>query len=508
MIFSRGKIISKKINSDLSVKDNNFSFKDVTVEINESGNVFITGLRTDIGYIYLEADYSGLENSIVLGDAWERGYSDLGWKNADFERIMPWYFAAVKDEKVYCFGVKTMPNSFCSWQCGNGKIALTIDVRNGSDDIILNGRYIEACTIVFREYNCDAFSALCDFCKIMCDAPRLPKEPVFGGNDWYCNYGDNSYSKIIKHTKRIVECSPKGSKPFMVIDDGWEICHHNKDGVYYNGGPWKSCNNNFKDMKKLAAEIESLGAIPGIWFRPLWTVEKVPDEFILKKDDIKAILDPSSDEVLEMIKSDVQTIREWGYRLIKHDFSTFDITGKWGFEMNTFGGETHFSDKTKTTAEIIKKLYSAIREAAGDDVLVMGCNTVSHLSAGIFELQRTGDDTSGIEWERTKKYGINSLAFRMPQHNNFYYADADCVGVTNNVAWDKNKLWLDILAKSGTALFVSIAEDAYSDDVKNDLIKAFDKAAVNTKISNPIDWLNTKLPQKWFSAFGEDEYEW
>ncbi len=152
--------------------------------------------------------------------------------------------------------------------------------------------------------------------------------------------------------------------------------------------------------------------------------------------------------------------------------------------------------------------YNAIREAAGEDVLIMGCNTLSHLSAGVFDIQRTGDDTSGLEWERTRKMGINTLAFRMCQHNKFYLVDADCVGITNNVSWEKNREWLDVLAKSGTPLFVSIAEDAYTDEIKADIKSAFEKAVSCNRVSKPVDWFESKTPSKWESSFGTDEYTW
>src|ERR1700712_5982046 len=102
-----------------------------------------------------------------------------------------------------------------------------------------------------------------------------------------------------------------------------------------------------------------------------------------------------------------------------------------------------FNDKSKTTAEVILNLYKSIREAA-DDLYVIGCNTLSHLSAGLFELNRIGDDTSGKEWERTRKMGVNTLGFRMVQHHNFYAADGDCVGLTNQVPWHKNKQWMHL----------------------------------------------------------------
>ena len=88
-----------------------------------------------------------------------------------------------------------------------------------------------------------------------------------------------------------------------------------------------------------------------------------------------------------------------------------------------------FADRSRTTAEIIMDHYRSIRAGAGDAVLI-GCNTIGHLSAGIFEVSRTGDDTSGKEWDRVRKMGVNTLAFRMPQHGAFFAADADCVGQT------------------------------------------------------------------------------
>ena len=53
------------------------------------------------------------------------------------------------------------------------------------------------------------------------------------------------------------------------------------------------------------------------------------------------------------------------------------------------------------------------------------------------DLNRTGDDTSGRIWERTKRMGVNTLAFRLPQHNTFYHIDADCVGIFRKDPWDK-----------------------------------------------------------------------
>ena len=184
--------------------------------------------------------------------------------------------------------------------------------------------------------------------------------------------------------------------------------------------------------------------------------------------------------------------------MVKHDFSTFDILGRWGMDMKdeltTPGWQFH--DNSKTTAEIILNLYRSIREAAGNMYLI-GCNTVSHLSAGIFEMQRIGDDTSGEEWARTKKMGVNTLGFRLVQHNKFYAVDGDCVGVTTKVPWDKNKQWMRLLAESSAPLIISVQPDALGEEQKAFIKQCFTKASNPQPIGEPLDWLTEQWPQKW-----------
>ena len=503
-----------------------YKTEDVNLKIKDN-KVFISAETTALysAKIVFENTFF-TDEAIVLGDAWERAYADLAFKKADINNIMPWYFTAKENEKVFCCGVKTSPSAMCSWQADGNEIILTIDLRSGKNGVLLNGREIMACEIVTMEAEGDVFDAICSFTKLMCDNPRKYDGVIYGGNDWYCNYSLNSHEKIVTMAERIAECagivngiptegSPASKQtPFMVIDDGWQIDHKSPrkgDEYGYNGGPWDVCNKNFNSMAETAAAIASLGVKPGIWFRPLLTHLELPEECILKYSNGENgyMIDPSHPEVLKLVATDVKRICDWGYKLIKHDFSTFDITLKWGFQMKEgFEATFDFYDKTKTTAEIIKNFYNTIRNTAPEDVLIMGCNTVSHLSADIFDLQRTGDDTSGFEWERVKKYGVNTLAFRLPQHINFYQADADWVGITTKMDWNKNKMWLDVLAKSATPLFVSIGHDAYTEEIKRDITKAFEEITSATKTSRPIDFIENPIPEKWESDFGIDEYKW
>jgi alpha-galactosidase len=169
----------------------------------------------------------------------------------------------------------------------------------------------------------------------------------------------------------------------------------------------------------------------------------------------------------------------------------------------------HFADQSLTNAEIILRLYRTLREGAGDAVL-LGCNSIGHLGAGLFEIQRTGDDTSGLIWERTRRMGVNTLAFRLPQHGTFFASDPDCAAHTDRTPWEFDRQYLDLVARSGTALFVSADPRTVQPDQK----AAF-RSAMQTALSGgtpggcePLDWLHSTAPRVW--RFGDEKvtYQW
>ena len=168
----------------------------------------------------------------------------------------------------------------------------------------------------------------------------------------------------------------------------------------------------------------------------------------------------------------------------------------------------HFKDRTKTSAEIIINLYRSILEAAGDDLLILGCNCVGHLGAGLMHAQRVGDDTSGVAWERTRKMGINTLAFRLPQHNAFFAVDADCVGIMGPIPWSLNRQWTDLLGRSGTPLFVSAKPGLLQGEEIEELKKALLSSSKQKDTAIPLDWMETTTPRRWLINGEEVQYHW
>jgi alpha-galactosidase len=445
---------------------------------------------------------------LILGDAWERGYGDLEWRGFVPDRVMPWYIATFDGRATHTYGVRTGANALCFWQVDPQGLTLWADVRSGGAGVELGSRTLHVCDVMRRHGQAgeSPFTAIHAFCRQMGPSPTLPAQPVYGSNDWYWVYGRNTAATVIADAQHIVELSPPdANRPFAVIDDGWQPERgQSRTGV----GTWDRGNEKFPDMPGLAGEIRRIGARPGIWTRPLLAPADAPDGWRLPRE--RTILDPTVPEVRQKIAADIARLRAWGYELIKHDYSTFDLFGRWGSTMGealTRDVWTFAAGPTRTTAEVIGDLYRTIRTAAGD-ALIIGCNTISHLSAGLCDICRIGDDTSGREWARTRKMGVNTLAFRGAQHGAFYVADADCVGVTTAVPWKFNRQWLDLLARSGTMLFVSIAPDALTDETRRDLRAAMAIASRPQPLGEPLDWQQVAWPSRWRLMGREVSYDW
>jgi len=437
----------------------------------------------------------------ILNDEWERSYGDLEWRGMVGERVLPWYFLAFDGHATHGYGVATGASSFAFWQVDPAGISLWLDLRNGGGPVRLGQRTLEAATVRMQVGHPEepAFSAAKRFCRSLCTQPRLPSAPVYGGNNWYYAYGRNcSAVDIQRDSSLISELAPAGpNRPFMVIDDGWSVTN--------TAGPWDRGNSQFPDMPGLASSMKKQGVRPGLWLRPLFTTAAIPRTAQIRR----GVMDPSVPEMLEVVRQDIRRTAAWGYQLIKHDYTSFDLLGRWGFAMSAELTDSgwHFSDKTRTTAEITLALYRAIREAAGD-TLVLGCNTFGHLTAGLFELQRTGDDTSGRDFNRTRRMGVNTLAFRAPQHRTFFDLDADCTPITPEVPWDLTSRWLDVLARSGTALFVSPDPKALTKESKQAIQRAFAAAILPHEVAEPLDWMETTTPSRWRVQGHTTEYQW
>ena len=395
----------------------------------------------------------------------------------------------------------------CSWQIDSEGFTLWLDLRSGKDSVHLGNRILDAATIVMLESKESAYETHRQLCLMLCSDPLTKRGPIVGSNNWYYAYGENfDLSSVVRDAAMIADFSNGHAvQPYSVIDAGWS-----KGTSGAPGGPWQAGLDSFRDMSIVASRIRSEGARPGVWMRPLLTSEP-GDLARVERLDGEWPLDPSREDVLELVSADIERITGWGYDLLKYDFTTYDTLHHFAQrqDLNLGGVPWSFADRSITTAEVLVRLYSTVKKAAGA-ALVLGCNTVGHLAAGLVDVQRVGDDTSGRQWERTRRMGINSLAFRLAQHNAFFTVDPDCIASTAATPWDKNRQFLDIVAHSGTALFVSVDPSTRSAEVDDDVRRAIRIALDGGSPTGvePIDWLQNSAPEVWRVGRGVQTYRW
>ncbi|MCX6620531.1 MAG: hypothetical protein NTY38_05550, partial [Acidobacteria bacterium] len=342
--------------------------EDIVVTAEPGRPISIAAPRTPLQHILLRWRAAFPANTLFLGDHWERGYGDLEWRALVPNRIMPWYFLASSGEQTRGYGVETGAGAICFWQTDGEGISLWLDVRNGGAAVELGERVLDAALIrqTSLEPGRSAYATARVLCKALCEKPRLPRAPVYGGNNWYYTYGKNfTAADIVRDSKIISDLAPSASnRPFMLIDEGWAKADR-------GAGPTSATRAGFPDMPKLASDMKQAGARPAIWIRPLLTVEKLPEGWRLagsakRISDPYFVIDPSLPGALHHIQESVRVVRKWGFELIKHDYSTYEVLGRWGFQMGATLTDWgwHFQDRTRTTAEILLAFYKALREAA------------------------------------------------------------------------------------------------------------------------------------------------
>ncbi len=471
--------------------------------------IAIESLTAHVQRIHLRWKRRLPAEALVLGDAWERSYGDLEWKPLQAERVLPWYAMLHTQGQTSGMGVKTGAAAFAFWQADPSGISLWLDVRNGGNGVSLGNRKLQAATIVQCRGAKDesAFAVTQRLCRAMAQGTRVPAmrgaipvDVIYGSNDWYYAYGQNTHDGILRDADLVSSLAPPGGiKPFTVIDDGYQDAAR------------------FPSLSKLASDIRSRNVIPGLWIRPLRASSSTPQNLLLPdsrysasaNDPAPLAYDPTIPEALHAIASVAAEACAWGFDLIKHDFTTWELFGQWGSQMGASPtrGNWHFNDRSLTNAEIVTALYRQLRAACGEDRIILGCNTMGHLSVGLFDASRTGDDTSGKEWERTRRMGVNTLAFRLPQHKVFCSIDADCVAITPDVPWSMSRQWLKVVASSGTVLLISPDPKAIGPEQRKALRTAFE-ICVGKEGREPLDWINTRTPAAWRSFDLIEAYEW
>ena len=482
--------------------------------LKENGEGIITVYPTELAIKRIKLRWRGDMSDVisVLGDTLERNYdltnSDVrdggsaAWRAITPELRLPWYFHAFDGERLNSFGVKTGADALCAFYCDEGGITLWLDLRCGGQGVVLREPLVVA-RVVCREGTIgeNPFVVSRNFCRKMCEKPILPNEPVFGINNWYWAYGEITHETVMAETNYLMDmCADAVCSPYMIIDDGWQINRAASDQGLFIGGPWFGAKGKFDDPPLTAHAIKEKGAKPGIWFRPLLTssTSDISLASPFQQDSRGGVtLDPSHPATLEYITNDVSRLCEWGYELIKHDFSTYDILSRTGRQDT----DPAFYNKNQTNATIIKNLYKTIQSAAGDRI-VIGCNTVNHLVAGLHAVQRSAQDTSGRCYEITRTSAAAAM-LRLPQNGTFFNLDPDCAAFTDRVPIEPNLDFLKLCSLTGVTTLASVKPGILNSNEMSRIRKIFRTASMGGKRATPSDWLCHNVQSKYTTEDGE-----
>lgn len=479
---------------------------------NGSAKVTVFPSGSPVRYLRLRfnADFSQVEK--VYADDWARAsmVHPLEWRTIIPDRRMPWFVQLKIGETYACYGVKTGANCFASWYLDSYGITLMLNIGCGNQGTDLK-EPIVACEIVecFSNQGENAYEVAERFAGLMCEKPVFPKTPVFGTNNWYWAYGDISEEIVLQETDYLIEMA-KGckNKPYLIIDDGWQLHRKNEGDMSYNGGVWEP-NEKFGDMKGLVDKIHAKGALAGLWFRPLLTLGELPEEAILCKGCHGDILDLTHPLVIKKAEEDARRIKEWGFDLIKHDFTTIDTFGNWQDacdiinDKNQWDRDRVFYDNSLPLATALKNLFKAIQKGAGD-LDVIGCNVIGHLSAGIHSMHRAGADTSGRVYEITRSHGMNAM-MRQPLNKTFYMIDPDCASFTEKVNSELNLDFLEMCAITGVTTLASVKPGILTkEEMKriNEIFLLADKGGYDYVVKN---YDKVSCPDTFVSRDGKNE---
>ncbi len=277
---------------------------------------------------------------------------------------------------------------------------------------------------------------------------KRSEHPPVGWCSWYAGYfADITEAEVLKNLDHAALIP--GLKYFQ-IDDGWE----SKVGTATLGMPDHDSAKFPRGMQWLTGAIRAKGAKPGLWIRPFkgWgDSANVPD---WARGSTLDISHPDARTWLSQLTR--RLVKEWGYEYLKFDFMTYDLYGCWGMELPENRGRLgKVANDTITNITAYRLALEALREGAGEECFLLGCNVLLAPAFGVVDGMRIGDDVSSAHWERTVLMGAKSVAPLQFLHGNVWWNDPDCMMAQAPMTLAEVRLWNTFISLSGGLPIVS-----------------------------------------------------
>ena len=344
---------------------------------------------------------------------------------------------------------------------------------------------------------------------------RLPPQ-LDGYCTWYSRpHGGASDSEHIAELAAFAadELQPFGFD-FVQIDDYWQdgarregpakvFVRHNPDGPYPDG------------MAPTAARIRALGLRPGLWYMPFAADREDPffadkNHWFAKREDGSPYwarwggtsLDLTHPEAQAYVAETARRItRDWGYQYLKLDGLWTGIAAQLLYVHNPYKpddlGQALVHDPYQTPIQAYRHGLGILREAAGPDVFILGCNVSQNMhsfgaSMGRVDAMRIGPD-NGSAFESLRRgpwHGSN----RYFLHGRVWYNDPDPIYVREQMPIEHAQLIASWIAISGQ-LHVSSDWLPGLPPERLDLLRR--TLPSHGRIARPVDLFEQDLPRIW-----------
>lgn len=380
------------------------------------------------------------------------------------------WFAAVEDgTRSITWSIASVPAGFVRWHVTPlqshtpGRRVLQwncdIDVMCGMRGVLLPaGARLALGTVrlAFERLPAqEALRAAARRCAAVTDV-ALPPHPPTGWCSWYA-VGPEVTADLVRATLDLLESGtslPVFDVPppleVVQIDDGWMRV----PGTRTLGSPVVDEGKIPDGMAAIAAEIAGRGRVPGLWLRPFEGWPDAPDTPAWARG---RCIDLSDAAALDWVRGLARRVTgEWGFQYLKIDFASYDMFGLWGMELTrTRGTRLQPRDETCTNAQMMRAGFAALREGAGADVYIVGCNVPLGCAIGLVDGMRIGDDVDAANDDRTRTMGMGAIDALGWMNGVLWWNDPDVVLLAPTSGAAFARAWADRVTAAAGAIFIS-----------------------------------------------------
>ncbi len=275
------------------------------------------------------------------------------------------------------------------------------------------------------------------------------------------------------------------------------------------GGPYPG------GMKPVAARLSELGFTPGLWLMPFaWDPMAPPlknhHDWMVKRPGGSLhyaywagwSLDMTHPAAREFLRETVDRISSgWGYKYLKLDALFSGMAAEQLYINDPYReddlGEAVFHDESITPVEAYRMGLRTVREAAGKDTFILGCNVSQNMrtlgaSFGLVDAMRIGPD-NGADWG-SMMVGPWHGSNRYFLHGRVWYNDPDPVYVRESMPIEHARVLCSWVALTGQ---LTVASD-WLPGLPEERLDILKRILPNHGLcARPVDLFERELPAIW-----------